>query len=247
MRLEKRYSHGLSLLTHYTWSKMIDDVSHGAGNLNWLGGRTDVQDWFNLRNERSLSAHDVPHRFVLVSSYQLPIGTGRAVGADWGGLANALLGGWEISGVLTLQSGVPTLVTQDGGSLLEGTQRPNLVGDPDPGLSLQEKIDRGQWFNVDAFSRPDQDVYGSAPRTLGYRSPHLRNLDFAIFKNFHVNERMRGEFRVEMDNATNVVTYRPLEGGNNRSFSGHSAFGRINEYASGRGPRNIQLGVKFYF
>ena len=106
--------------------------------------------------------------------------TGRALGTSWGRLTNALLGGWEFSGVLTLQSGVPALVQQDGGSLLEGTQRPNIVGDPDPGLSLREKIDRGQWFNEAAFSRPDQDVLGSAPRTLNYRSPHLRNRQYAI-------------------------------------------------------------------
>ena len=50
-----------------------------------------------------------------------------------------------------------------------------------------------------------------------------------------------------MDNAANVVTYRPLEGNDTRTRFGHSAFGRINQYARGRGPRNIQLGVKFYF
>ncbi len=241
MKYEKRFSQGLAMLAHYTFGKMIDDMSHGAGNLNWLGGNTVAQDWSNLRNERSLSAHDVRHRWVMTATYQLPIGTGRALGTDWGGLANALLGGWEISGVWTYQTGVPMQVVQNAGTLWDATQRPHLIGDPDPGGDLKQKVETG-WFNEAAFERPAADTIGSAPRTINYRSPHLHNLDAAIFKSFAVNESMRGEFRVELDNATNVVTFGPP----NLSY-GSNNFGNINGYASGRGPRNIQIGIKFYF
>ncbi len=242
LKYEKRFSHGLTMLAHYTWAKMIDDQSVGSSNLDWLGGQTDVQDWSNLRNERSLSAHDVPHRFVMSWAYQLPIGTGRALGADWGRLTNALLGGWEVSGIITLQSGVPLQVTQSGGTLHDATQRPHLVGDPDPGLSVMERFNRGQWFNPDAFQKPDPDTIGTAPRLLNYRTPPLSNLDLALFKSFQVKENVRGEFRWEMENATNTPTF----GFPNTSF-GSTAFGRINGYASGRGARQIQLGLKFYF
>ncbi len=242
IKYEKRFSHGLTMLAHYTWAKMIDDISHGSGNLSWLGGSTSVQDWSNLRNERSLSAHDVAHRFVMSWAYQLPIGAGRAVGTDWGRLTNALLGGWEISGIVTLQTGVPINVTQSGGVLWDATQRPNLIGNPDPGGSVREKFDSGQWFNVSAFEKPEPDTIGTAPRTLNYRTPPLSNLDFALFKNFQITESMRAQFRAEFDNATNTPTFGPP----NSTF-GSTAFGRINNYASGRGPRNIQLGVKFYF
>mgnify|MGYP005842162279 CR=1 FL=1 len=242
LKYEKRFSRGLSMLAHYTFAKMIDDVSHGAGNLNWLGGNTNIQDWSNLRNERALSAHDIRHRFVMTGSYQLPVGTGRALGADWGKLTNALLGGWELSGVWSYQTGAPLNVTQNAGQLWDASQRPNLVGDPDPGLGLKEKFNRGQWFNAAAFSRPAGDTIGTSPRLINYRSPHLHNLDLAIFKNFRISEAMRAEFRCEMDNATNVVTF----GVPNTGF-GSNSFGVISGYASGRGPRNIQLGVKFYF
>jgi len=242
IKYEKRFSHGLTMLAHYTWAKMIDDISHGSGNLSWLGGSTSVQDWSNLRNERSLSAHDVAHRFVLSWDYQLPIGTGKALGTDWGKLTNALLGGWEISGILSLQTGVPISVTQSGGVLWDATQRPNLVGNPDPGGSVREKFDSGQWFNVSAFEKPEPDTIGTAPRTLNYRTPPLSNLDFALFKNFQISETMRAQFRAELDNATNTPTFGPP----NSNF-GSTAFGLISNYASGRGPRNIQLGVKFYF
>ncbi len=242
LKYEKRFSRGLQMLMHYTWSKMIDDISHGGGNLNWLGGNTSVQDWSNLRNERALSAHDVAHRYVLSWSYQLPIGTGRAVGTDWGRVTNALLGGWEVSGIASLQTGVPIQVNQNGGVLWDATQRPHLVGDPDPGGSVTERFDSGQWFNESAFEQPEPDTIGSAPRNLNYRTPPLANVDLAIFKSFQIKEAMRGEFRWEMDNATNTPTF----GSPNASF-GSNAFGRINGYASGRGARQIQIGLKFYF
>jgi hypothetical protein len=246
-KYEKRFSRGLSMLAHYTWSKMIDDISHGAGNLNWLGGNTQVQDWTNLRNERALSAHDIPHRFVLTATYQLPVGKGKALGTDWGRVTNMFLGGWEVSGIWTYQSGSPLNVVQDGGTLWNTSQqRPHLIGDPDPGLSTMEKFDRNQWFNVAAFARPDPDTYGTAPRLLSYRNPHLHNLDAALFKSFAINESMRGEFRVELDNATNVTTlgFPPQ---NAQTQFGSTSFGTITGYASGRGPREIQLGFKFYF
>ncbi len=242
LRYEKRFSRGLTMLTHYTWGKMLDDISHSGNDLNYMGGQTEVQDWYNLRNERAPSSHDVAHRFVLTSAYQLPVGKGRRLGAQWGRITNALLGGWELSGIWTYQTGAPLNVTQSGGVLWDAVQRPNLIGNPDPGMGLKEKFNRGQWFNPDGFSQPPIDVLGTAPRNLNYRSPHLHNLDAAIFKSFAVREGMRGEFRCEMDNATNVVTFgMPALG------YGSPGFGRINSYAVGRGPRNIQLGLKFYF
>lgn len=240
LKWEKRYSHGLTLLAHYTFSKMIDTASHGSGNLNWLGGGTNFQDPLNLRLERALSAHDVKHRGVITFAWEVPVGRGRKLGTNWNRWLDAFLGGWELSGFALLQSGVPLHVTQSGGNIWNGTQRPNLIGDPSTSGPISERINR--WFNEAAFEKPPVDVRGTAPRTLHYRGPHIRTLNAALLKNFRVKEGQRFEFRIEAQNATNTTVF----GNPNTSF-GSTAFGQITGYQSGAGPRNVQLGMKYYF
>ncbi|MDE0124871.1 MAG: hypothetical protein OXN97_09885 [Bryobacterales bacterium] len=72
---------------------MIDDISHGAGNLSWLGRSTGVQDWSNLCNEHSLPAQDVPQWLVVTFNHELPAGRGKAVGSDWSLATDGVLGG----------------------------------------------------------------------------------------------------------------------------------------------------------
>jgi hypothetical protein len=239
-RYEKRFSHGLVALAHYTISKMLDDVSHGAGNLNWLGGNTNLQDINNLRNEKSVSAHDIPQRLVLSFSYELPVGRGKKLGGNMNRLANAVVGGWEVSGIATVQSGVPMHITQDAGVLWDATQRPNLIGDPSKPGPVQDKLD--QYFNTAAFSRPTSDSLGTSPRLVDrYRAPGLRNIDMSMHKYFDVTETMRGEFRFETFNTTNTPFFAAP---GNVAF-GSTSFGRINGTAGG--ARQVQLGFKFYF
>ena len=68
MKWEKRFSNGLTLLTHYTWSKMIDDSSYASGNVSWLGGSTSIQNIWDLDAERALSAHDIAHRLAMTGT-----------------------------------------------------------------------------------------------------------------------------------------------------------------------------------
>lgn len=238
IKWEKRYSQGLTMLAHYTWSKMIDNSSHGSGNLNWLGGGTSLQYPLNLRLERSLSAHDVAHRAVITAAWELPIGSGRKLGTGWNRWLDALFGGWQLSGMALLQSGMPLQVTQSGGNIWNGTQRPNLLGDPSTSGSVVSRLNR--WFNEKAFSQPPIDVPGTAPRTLNYRGPAIKTLDAALNKSFRVREGQRFEFRIEAQNATNT----PVFSDPNTSF-GSTAFGQIT--GTKVGPRNVQLGMKYYF
>jgi hypothetical protein len=238
VKWEKRYSSGLTVLSHYTFAKMIDDVSHSSGNVNWLGGGTSIQDPFNLRGERSLSAHDVAHQFVLTGAYELPFGKGRRFGTSWGRALDGIAGGWQISGVMTMRSGMPLAVTQSGGSIWNGTQRPDLIGDPSTSGPVQDRL--LQWFNQSAFSKPATDVPGNAPRTLSYRGPALRMLDAALLKDFRTTEKQRLEFRLEAQNALN----HPIFSDPATSF-GATSFGQIT--GTKIGPRNVQLGLKYYF
>ena len=137
MKWDKRFSQGFSVLAHYTWGKMIDNGSHSSGNVSWLGGSTSIQNIWDLDAERSLSAHDVAHRVAIAGVWQLPFGRERMWGSDWNRVVDLALGGWSLSGVFSRQSGMPLAVTQSGGSIWDGTQRPNLIGDPRTTGSIQ--------------------------------------------------------------------------------------------------------------
>lgn len=238
MKYEKRFSQGLTFLGHYTWSKLIDDSSISSGNLSWLGGSTSMQNPLNRALEKSLSAHDIPHRLVLTGAYELPFGKGRALGTNVGRLADAFIGGWEISGFLTLQSGNPLQISQNAGQLWNGTQRPNLIGNPATSGRVQDRLNR--YYNAAAFSRPAPDTFGTAPRYLSYRGPGIRTLDAALLKSWRTKEGQRVEFRVEAANATNTPIF-----GDPASSYGATNFGQIT--GTKVGPRNVQLGFKYYF
>ena len=238
---EKRFSQGLSALAHYTISKLISDSDSPGTDIDWLGGFTGLQNWKDLRQERSLATFDIPQRLVVNFTYQLPVGRGRAFGKNMHRVADALIGGWELSSILTFSSGYPIVPNLDSPDLLSGDQRPNIIGNPMTTGSPSQRIQ--QYFNPDAFSQPDSDVYGSAPRTLpNYRTFGIRNGDFTLMKNFRFTERKTAQFRLESFNLTNTPTFgRPDE-----NF-GSDTFGQITSYAPGRSARQLQIGVKIYY
>jgi hypothetical protein len=240
-KYEKRFSRGLAVLAHYTIAKLISDSDSPGTDIDWLGGFTGLQNWKNLRQERSVATFDIPQRLVISFDYQLPIGRDRAYGKNMHRVADAFLGGWELSSILTFSSGYPIIPQLDSPDLLSGDQRPNLIGNPSTHGSSHQRIE--QYFNVDAFSQPDPDVYGTAPRTLpNYRTFGIRNGDFTLMKNFLIKESKKIQFRLESFNVTNTPTFgRPDE------YYGADTFGQITSYAPGRGPRELQLAVKFYY
>jgi hypothetical protein len=235
---EKRFSKGLTTLMHYTWSKMIDNASHASGNVSWLGGSTSIQNIWDLRGERSLSSHDIAHRVVITGTYELPIGHNRRFGSKMNRVLNWLAGGWNISGFALMQSGMPLQVTQNGGNIWDGSQRPNLTGDPSTSGRVQDRLDG--WFNSAAFSKPPIDVPGSAPRNLNYRGPGIKTLDAALLKVISTREGQRLEIRFEATNVTNT----PMFGDPGGAF-GATSFGQIT--GTRIGARNMQFGLKYYF
>ncbi len=239
VKLEKRPTHGLSVIAHYTWSKWIDDASNSG--YDFFGGDSAVQNYWNLRLERSLSVSDVAHRAVASVVWELPFGRGRWLGKNWNRALDAVLGGWKIASLTTLQTGTPVVIGLFNGVLLEGAQRPHLVGDPEGPGSTREKLDGG-YFNASAFLRPAEDTYGSAPRTLNYRNPGIVNTDMTLGKIFSIAERHRIELRMEAFNVFNGVVF----GKPNASVEAPT-FGVISNYASGFGPRQLQFGIRYEF
>src|SRR6202022_3164166 len=105
LKYEKRFSRGLTTIAHYTFSKMISDSDSSGTDVDWLAGGSSIQDIFNLRNERSVAGFDRTHRAVVSFDYQIPIGRQRALGKGMNRLLDAVIGGWELSAIVTVSSG----------------------------------------------------------------------------------------------------------------------------------------------
>jgi hypothetical protein len=151
---------------------------------------------------------------------------------------DGVVGGWEVSGFLTLQTGSPLQVSQSGGNIWNGTQRPNLIGDPSTSGSVASRLN--SYFNAAAFSRPAIDTFGTAPRYLNYRGPGIKTLNAALLKSWSTTEQQRFEFRLEANNVTNTPIFADPA-----TAYGASNFGQITGVKVGE--RIVQLGFKYYF
>jgi Carboxypeptidase regulatory-like domain/TonB dependent receptor len=238
MKAEKRLSNGVSFLVCYTRSKLIDEASSvfDASILTGPIANFPVADSFNRKLERDVSSGDIPNVFVASFTYELPFGQGKMFNPM--GFAGKLLRGWELAGVVALQSGLPLAVTQatnfDSFAGF-GTQRPNLIADP----ALQSS-ERGtaQFFNTAAFQIAPQFTLGNSSRNP-VRGPAYRNADIALIKRTYFSERLNLEFRAEAFNLTNTP---PLGAPN--VVLGTPGFGSI---ISAGDPRVIQLAIKLNF
>jgi hypothetical protein len=238
LKYEKRFSHGLSVIAHYTISKMISDSDVSGTDVDFITGGSSIQNWANLRQERSLSAFDVPQRLVISFDYLLPLGRGRTFGKNMNRFLDGVIGGWELSSIISAQSRTPLAITQSAANLWEGNQRPNLIGDPSMPGPVKDKLNN--YFNVAAFANAPADTYGSTPRLLpSYRGPGLINEDVTLSKNFNIVEQKYLQLRLEAYSVTNS----PQFGNPNTSF-GSTSFGQI---TGAGGARVVQVAAKFYF
>jgi hypothetical protein len=232
VRVEKRFSHGYSLLSSYTWGKAIDNDSGSEG-----AGGAGPQDPNELNANKGLSSFDVRHRYSLSYTAQLPVGAGKRFGAAWPKAAQFALGGWEIAGIWTMQTGRPITVTYSGDNSGTGNNndRPNLIGDANLPAD-QRTPDR--WFNIDAFVMPARGVFGNAGRGV-VEGPGYQNMDFSIKKDFHIGENQNVQFRAEFFNFTNHPNFDYP----NRTVN-NSQFGKI---VSAGLSRQLQFGLRYAF
>jgi hypothetical protein len=224
-RIERRFSKGLSFQASYTRSRLLDDASSvfDAAILTGPAATFPAADSFNRALEWDLSAGDIPHVFVANAVWQLPFRAAR---------------GWTVTGIVTMQSGVPLPVTQAvnfNAFAGFGTQRPNLNGNPE--LPADERSIE-QWFNTSAFSMAPQFTIGTSSRNP-VRGPGFRNLDLAVIRRLTLGGRNALELRAEMFNVTNT----PPLGAPNTVF-GTPGFGSI---TSAGDPRVVQLAAKIWF
>jgi hypothetical protein len=175
-------------------------------------------------------------------SYELPFGHGKRFGSSANKIAEGFLGGWQINGYLTMQSGLPIVIGLSGGNLADGSQRPNVTGDPRSNVSIHDVVKgKASYFNASAYSNPGDQVNGNAPRfDTRLRGDSIRNLDFSVFKNFQISEGMKLQLRTEFFNFTNRVRF-----GDPNGSVGDGGFGTITSQVNS--PRQVQFGARFLF
>ncbi len=240
--LQATYTHrwhsGLDINVSYTYSKFMDDVE---GNSGWAfpGSGSSVRNSYNLAAEHSLDVSDTPQSLVVNYNYELPFGTNKVIGKGWNKAVNAVLGGWQWSGILTARSGLPLSInpaTNNTGGF-GFNQRPDLV--PGVGPVPQDQSIR-HWINAAAFSQPAAFTFGDSPRFLSnLRAPKYFMWDMGIHKWWELGEARRLQFRFEMFNALNHSNFFEPD-----TNLGDSNFGTI---TSAYPARSVQFGLKFYW
>jgi len=242
IRLQKRYSSGLSFLGAYTLSKNIGAVSELDIGATLLGGLTAL-DTFNRKREKSLLSQDQTHMLVFSWSYALPIGRGKKYLSNASGVVNHLLGGWQLNSIESYKSGIPIGITGGPDNIIVGN-RPNWIGGGRSAVSMSNfdpAVDR--YLDISSWSQPAPFTIGNGPRTQpNLRTP--RNLDeaFSVFKRFNFGAESRYlEFRTETFNVFNRVVFgRPSSDVNDPA-----SFGIIGSQTNT--PRIIQFALKFIF
>ena len=238
VKLEKRFSHGLQVLTSYSWGRYIDIGGSGfAATIN-------AENPDNIPADRASGNFDIRHVFTTSWVYDLPFGKGRRFLVGSGGLANGLLGGWEMSTIVHCNTGPPLdiQIPFDNPNIgqLTLTQRPNYVGGQIR-LTPPAGSDKSQgYINLNALQIPPPYTFGNLGRDAS-RNLGLINWDAGIFKEFPIREgKERIQFRAEFFNFLNHTNLGYID-----STIGDPAFGAI---SSTQNPsREIQFALKFYY
>lgn len=230
--LEKRFSKTFSFLASYSFSKLIDDV--GGSFAGEATAATGVQNWYDLRGERSVSPFDQTQSLVISYIYELPTRVGDSNPLRF------LTNGWQMQGVTSFQHGPALGIFQSNVTNFSqgGGQRPNWSG-VQPSLGGDAKIDK--WFDTSAFTSAAPYTFGNAPRIVtGLRGAGTTNFDTAFAKKTRFAERYTLEFRTEFFNIFNTPRFQvPVTDFNSTAFARTSV--QINK------PRTIQFGMKLLF
>jgi hypothetical protein len=210
MKIEKRFTHGGTVLTSYTFSKLMANVSSLTGWLDsGVGSGPGIQNPYDLAAEKTLSGFDSRQRLTVSYALDLPFGTGHKFLSGGNSFENQLVGGWSLSGIATFQDGFPLALTATGTANGPGYgRRPNAIGDCNKQTSGSAQSRLNNWFNVACFTVP-------AAYTLGNESasdPVLRshgtaNYDVSLAKKTDITERFKLEFRAEVFNLFNRVQF----------------------------------------
>jgi hypothetical protein len=251
VKVERRFRQGLYMLNSFTWSKTIDNV---AGHLEATSGDNSRINIRDMENDRGVSNYDQPFNNTTSIVYDLPFGKERRFASGATGIADAIIGGWRMTLINTVASGLPVNLTYSpaaafvvGSSL---TYRPNLIeGQPvvNPGN------DPNNYLNINAVTIPTDrsQPFGTAGRNIA-RAPGFWQADLGMHKSFPLGRRdTRLEFRVEAFNVLNKTNFQvPDSNASNirRDAQGNPIVGGTYGTIRTTYPaRQVQLALKLYF
>lgn len=241
VKVQKRFNKGLTILASYTWSSNWDNLWGASSSLN--SGNNGPQDVYNLAPEYSRAINDMPNRFTVSGTYELPFGRGKMFMGSVNRWLDLAVGGWKFNDIMIIQNGAPLAITQTNANTAygNGAQRPSLISGINPCKSGRPQDRLTSYFNVSAYSVTPQYSYGSAPRTSSCYGPGYINSDLSLNKDFHVTERVHAEFRAEALNAFNTPEFSTPS----LSVSSPASAGRITGTLGF--PRLVQLGARLFF
>jgi hypothetical protein len=245
---ELRFASGSMVLANYSWSKLTSNAE-GVNSFVEPGAVGVIQDYTNLRAERSLASFDTPQRFILNYILDLPFGRGRHYLSNASGIADKLVAGWQFSGITTFASGFPLAISSSAPNDLAtlfgaGTIRPNVTAGCDKSIagSLARSVMSGTpVLNSSCFVAPGEFSFGNESRvdpTL--RAQGIANWDSSLSKRTRLREPVDIIFSAEFFNLFNKVQF----GQPNTSFGGE-LFGKISSQLNN--PRQIQFSLRASF
>jgi len=257
----KRMSKGVQFQGSYTWSKSIDDSSSGAGSDSYANSLSSLH-WYDQRLNKSVSDFNTPRVLTLSTVWEIPTWQGSAKSSQ------KILGGWQLGGILTAQDGQPFTVIVGGDPLGQNSSDPFAFPNRLTGGGCNSLVNPGnvnQYIKVQCFSMPTApsqafynqycnpamafptciNLLGNARRNI-LSGPGLFNLDFSVYKNTRISERLTTQFRAEFFNVINRANFQsPLDSNALFDATGtpQSGAGTIDKTAND--SREIQFALKF--
>ncbi len=228
-----RFHAGLNVLVSYTFSRFIDDTG-GTNDWAYRGpSSSGYRDNYNLGLDRSVDGTDQTHSLVVNYIYELPVGHKRKFLGNLGKAADAAIGGWQVSGITTVKSGLPLGVSGGGNTnLYGGSQHPDEIANP---ILLNRTI--AKWFNTAAFAAPQPYSLGNVSRYISnLRGPRYNEWDAAAEKVWELPEIFSLQGRAEFYNLPNHPNFFTPDTGLN-----DGSFGQITQAFD---SREIQFALK---
>jgi len=235
-KLEKRFSHGLQFISSYTYGHALANSGTTLSGSSGFG----YKDNTNISTSYASAAWDIRHNFTTGFTWDIPFGRGRMYGSNINRVADALIGGWQTNGILTLHTGQPFTLTASGCQGVWANCFVDVVPGQDPNAAPSGGRNPGEWFNTANVTKPAPLTEGDIGLQTNY-GPPTRNLDFSLFKTFRFTERWNLQFRAESFNIANTPQFglpdNALQDAN---------FGKITSTVAGS-ERHIQFALRLQF
>jgi hypothetical protein len=237
--MQKRFSAGLQYSAAYTYSKCMTNAIGYFGQAGQADGPSPFfQNIYDAAADWGPCEYDATHNFVANALYNLPFGRGHGIGGNLSKAVDAIVGGWQAGGILSLHTGFPITVTaSDASGTLAGAARANCLF-PATVYGEQDAPQGGYlWFNPSAYAQPAKGTFGSCGNgTL--RGPGLATLDFSLQKSFRIGNEQSLDVRGEFLNLTNT----PILNG-----PGHGIGPTLGLLQTSQGARNVQIALRYRF